>query len=807
MKLFANLRRKQSSSNNNSNNNSSSNSPNPTTSTANHQHQNENIPQRHSALSISSSTDNLNHQQPIQIEYDDNMSDNSNNNDNNFIVPPTPSSPSEQQNRNFLFLTNNNNSINSNLNTRKKSPLTLNSSNSGNVKNNNFLQKSPPSSEAPSKLKTLMMQNSFIVNTKKERKHQSDGIHNYSIKNNDSSPLQSLTLQSTQQIFSLNNSTSSPSPNTMTDENNLMIENFNGILTPQDEENITEIDSDNEDNEMSNQNIILNNNPSVVNQSNMNQSITSSISPVQVNNYLLSNNFNYGMVSPPTLQSPLQENFNNTTKKSISFYGSYGTKSSTTSPKTNFQIGNNFTTKNNQQTFYYNKNCVTKKEPILNIEEYEYPLLGIENNSNYRLSIDQVINQLTQEFENLEEIDVTTWLHKKLYFKTAFKFMEMNRYSNVLPNEDTRVVLYKGLINPLLQNSLQNNILENNENLFEEDYINANLIKCRNIYFMDWEDFIDNSLQNTLQNNNRKEREYLAEYCNAIDYICTQGPLQNTITHFWKMIYQQFSKVIVMLSKENECGKLKCDIYWPTVDNCNIEIFRKNNILLYLTLQNVNSNFDWIVKDEILQRNLKLILQKDLKIIEERNVTLIQYVGWPDFGIPSDLSSFERLIEYVNCHVENLKNYSNNNISPVSSVKKVVLESHVGNIEVTSPTTSSYNSYSPNSNVGMRKESTSVLDKIGPLVVHCSAGIGRTGTFCGIDIIMKQFIAHVEKYKGSKIIPKFPLNIFQVVRKLKEHRSGMVQTEAQYEFIYKVVCKFIRDLKEKYTRNEKLTFK
>ena len=46
-------------------------------------------------------------------------------------------------------------------------------------------------------------------------------------------------------------------------------------------------------------------------------------------------------------------------------------------------------------------------------------------------------------------------------------------------------------------------------------------------------------------------------------YICTQGPKENTIPHFWQMVWESNSRVIVMTTKLFENEKKKCDLYWP----------------------------------------------------------------------------------------------------------------------------------------------------------------------------------------------------------------------------------------------------
>uniref|UniRef100_A0A336L4J4 protein-tyrosine-phosphatase n=1 Tax=Culicoides sonorensis TaxID=179676 RepID=A0A336L4J4_CULSO len=70
-----------------------------------------------------------------------------------------------------------------------------------------------------------------------------------------------------------------------------------------------------------------------------------------------------------------------------------------------------------------------------------------------------------------------------------------------------------------------------------------------------------------------------------------------------------------------------------------------------------------------------------------------------------------------------------------------------------------------------------------PLVVHCSAGVGRTGTFIALDIIM-------QKIKEEK-----RLNIYEIVKQLRMQRVKMVQTPGQYIYLYKCVYELM--IKEK----------
>ncbi|KAJ7317582.1 hypothetical protein JRQ81_003744, partial [Phrynocephalus forsythii] len=93
--------------------------------------------------------------------------------------------------------------------------------------------------------------------------------------------------------------------------------------------------------------------------------------------------------------------------------------------------------------------------------------------------------------------------------------LKKNRYKDILPYDQTRVVL--------------NSLAEEGQG----DYINANFIQG-----------VDN------------------KRC----YIATQGPLPHTVGDFWRMVWQYKVKVIVMACREVEMGKKKCECYWPVAE-------------------------------------------------------------------------------------------------------------------------------------------------------------------------------------------------------------------------------------------------
>lgn len=74
-----------------------------------------------------------------------------------------------------------------------------------------------------------------------------------------------------------------------------------------------------------------------------------------------------------------------------------------------------------------------------------------------------------------------------------------------------------------------------------------------------------------------------------------------------------------------------------------------------------------------------------------------------------------------------------------------------------------------------------------PLIVHCSAGVGRTGTFIAVDIVTRQ--AAAMQKEGSVLKVSIP----EVVQKLRKERMWMVQTLTQYAMIYQSLKAFLEE--------------
>ena len=199
------------------------------------------------------------------------------------------------------------------------------------------------------------------------------------------------------------------------------------------------------------------------------------------------------------------------------------------------------------------------------------------------------------------------------------------------------------------------------------------------------------------------------------NYISTQAPKYNTCRDFWKMVWDSKSSVIIMLTDFIESGKYKSSQYWP-MTNDNVYTYWKNetknskNITLTITLENT-------VNLEIATLNI-INLSCDT---DTRKIYHIQYRDWGDHKQPSSVKDINLLIDYM----------------------------EIFNLFGT------------------------LVELYGPPIIHCSAGIGRSGTFIGCSILKKLILTKRTNFKVNEII-----------RQMRRCRYKMVQTNEQYTFLY-----------------------
>uniref|UniRef100_A0A7N8Y224 protein-tyrosine-phosphatase n=1 Tax=Mastacembelus armatus TaxID=205130 RepID=A0A7N8Y224_9TELE len=267
-----------------------------------------------------------------------------------------------------------------------------------------------------------------------------------------------------------------------------------------------------------------------------------------------------------------------------------------------------------------------------------------------------------EEFDTLQKMEAKVKKSREEGQRPENK--SKNRYKNILPFNDTRVILQ-----------------DTDPNVVGSDYINANYVK-----------------------------NMLWESAGQKVYIATQGCLATTVNDFWQMVWQENTRVIVMTTREVEKGRNKCVPYWPDLQSS------KEVGPYVVTCDSEREAADYKVRPK-----------------RSRQIWHYQYLSWPDHGVPQEPGAVLSFLTQVNAKQAEY----------------------------------------PDS---------------GPMIIHCSAGIGRTGTILVIDMIIETI--DTQGMDCDIDIPKY-------IQMVREQRSGMVQTEPQYKFIYLAVSEYIQATKTK----------
>uniref|UniRef100_A0A3Q2PZD4 protein-tyrosine-phosphatase n=1 Tax=Fundulus heteroclitus TaxID=8078 RepID=A0A3Q2PZD4_FUNHE len=241
-------------------------------------------------------------------------------------------------------------------------------------------------------------------------------------------------------------------------------------------------------------------------------------------------------------------------------------------------------------------------------------------------------------------------------------------------------------------------------------------------------------------------------------FIATQGPMLHTVGDFWDMVWQERSSIIIMVTKLKENNE-KCEPYWPRPtertrvkeedEDQKEEIQREGDGVEGETGR--FGRFLLRVKDSREQNGFTIT---DLEIqlnSERRPLRHYWFSSWPDHHIPECIASLLKLVEEVETYKKSL--------GPPASSPPI----------------------------------TDAVPGPGPIVVHCSAGIGRTGCFIASSICCQQLreTGHVD--------------ILETVCQLRLDRGGMIQTTEQYQFLYSTLAQYSLQLQQNQDQNQTTT--
>lgn len=206
------------------------------------------------------------------------------------------------------------------------------------------------------------------------------------------------------------------------------------------------------------------------------------------------------------------------------------------------------------------------------------------------------------------------------------------------------------------------------------------------------------------------------------------------------MIWDQDVRVIVMLTAESEGGQLKCHPYWQNNEFGAIKLktLSEKKVSLDIdkhrtpsgpsassTSENGRRRANTTTTLESCQNNQPPQAQSETPYVilrkfalshaahpfsPIREITQLQYPSWPDFGAPAQPSHLLALVELAN----------------VMQRAALPVDANFIAASVATQTPAAMNWFEePESDVGVR-----------PMLVHCSAGCGRTGTFCTVDSVI-----------------------------------------------------------------------
>jgi len=130
---------------------------------------------------------------------------------------------------------------------------------------------------------------------------------------------------------------------------------------------------------------------------------------------------------------------------------------------------------------------------------------------------------------------------------------------------------------------------------------------------------------------------YCAGYMNQKAYIATQGPIPETVSDFWRMVWEENSRTIVMLTNTQERGKTKCETYWPR--ELGTSMMHGH---LEVTLVNVIQLADYTIRT--------FTLRKGSSSKEAREVRQFHFTSWPDHGVPQYSTAMLAMINRVRAY-------------------------------------------------------------------------------------------------------------------------------------------------------------
>ncbi|SCU93670.1 LAME_0F04610g1_1 [Lachancea meyersii CBS 8951] len=409
-----------------------------------------------------------------------------------------------------------------------------------------------------------------------------------------------------------------------------------------------------------------------------------------------------------------------------------------------------------------------------------------------------------------------------------------NRYSNILPYEHSRVKLEPS---PIWPDNKCSSPMPFPSTLSSPPLSNKAMRKRRNSYFSQErskpEKALDQSSDQTLDNarpplrasasfDSKRitskatcgpENDQFNDYFNAnylkipqinpdFNYIATQAPLPSTLDDFWKVVLTNDVKVILSLNSDDELNMRKWDIYW------NSSALEKYDVRVKDTYENVCGVKGCILRVFDVRR-----LDSNRKSTQKSHVngkgTNIRNFKCDKENVPESKgdSDFEKSVHTV-CQLQYTKWLDScgivlEDVLKLHRIKNLLLNSPMAFIENIRKG-QMYDSIMRTKELPV--ETTNTLETMAevssPLLVHCSAGCGRTGVFITLDYLFNILEHPTDSSNRIDVWNTSQDLVFIIVNELRKHRISMVQNLTQYITCYEAILKYfeLRKIKGKEAR-------
>ncbi|RAK98031.1 putative protein tyrosine phosphatase (Pyp1) [Aspergillus ibericus CBS 121593] len=249
-------------------------------------------------------------------------------------------------------------------------------------------------------------------------------------------------------------------------------------------------------------------------------------------------------------------------------------------------------------------------------------------------------------------------------------------------------------------------------------------------------------------------------------YIATQAPVPDTFNDFWRVVWEQDVRLVVSLTAEVERGQVKCHPYWESGNYGLCQVNNFSEKLIYLDSRDPQPTDMELDKPEdpsnpyIIVRHFGLS-HSAFPFQPLREVTQLQYPHWPDFGTTSQPTHLLKLIEQCD------------KVIAATTGPNITLHEGLGNQR--------------------------------PVLVHCSAGCGRTGTFCTVDSVLDMLkrqrrasLTSDTNLPGHQWIETDNVDLIEkTVDDFRTQRPSMVQNLSQFVLCYESILEWTTAQMEK----------